>query len=163
MATLDILVPEEYIATMQQLYQKAPESSFEDVKLMIESSTGKKIEDMFSYFNEKPISSASIAQVHEATSKNGEKLAVKVQHSWLKEQCDGDIRLVALGVEIGERLFPEFKYRWFADEIKINIPKELDFYQEAKNAERISKIFMDNPSIKVPKVYPDMSTVMPII
>ena len=144
---------------MQKLYQEAPESSFEDVKKMIESSTGKKLEDTFSYFNEKPVSSASIAQVHEAKLKNGDRVAVKVQHTWLKEQCDGDIRLVVFGVELGERLFPEFKYKWFAEEIKKNIPKELDFYQEARNSERIAKIFMNNMSIKVPKVYTELSTV----
>jgi len=125
---------------------------------LIETSSGKKMEDMFEYFNEKPISSASIAQVHEARLKStGERVAVKVQHTWLKEQCVGDVRLIDLAVNIGQRIFPGFKYQWFADELKRNMPKELNFTMEAANAERISNIVKDYPNIKVPKVYNALS------
>lgn len=63
-------------------------------------------------FNPKPISAASVAQVHEAVLKStGEKVAVKVQHRWLKEQCQGDLLVFNYLVELGEKMFPEFKYK----------------------------------------------------
>ena len=79
---------------------------------------GKPIDEIYSKFNPKPIKSASIAQVHEAVLKStGEKVAVKVKHDWLQQHHRGDLKVISLFVDIGERFFPEFKFKWFADEI----------------------------------------------
>jgi aarF domain-containing kinase len=62
-------------------------------------------------FDEVPIASASLAQVHKAVMKNTKEIvAVKVQHKWVKERCAGDIKLIKMGVKLGEYLFPGFKY-----------------------------------------------------
>ena len=63
---------------MSGFYQKAKESSFEDVKLQLEEASGQKLEDLFLEFDPVPVSAASIAQVHIARLKNGQKVAVKV-------------------------------------------------------------------------------------
>mmetsp|Transcript_8152 Transcript_8152/g.7315 ORF Transcript_8152/g.7315 Transcript_8152/m.7315 type:complete len:138 (-) Transcript_8152:408-821(-) len=55
-------------------------------------------------------------------------------------------------------LFPDFKYKWFSEELKKNIPKELDFRQEADNCERTGEYFKDSKEIIVPKIYRDYST-----
>ena len=58
---------------------RAPTTSFPDVKLIIEEETGKKMEDLFLEFEERPIASASLGQVHKARLKStGEVVAVKV-------------------------------------------------------------------------------------
>jgi len=63
-------------------------------------------------FNEQPIKSASIAQVHVGVLReNNKKVAVKVQHKWLREQSNGDISLVELFINVAEKLFPGFKYK----------------------------------------------------
>jgi aarF domain-containing kinase len=157
-ASIDVLAPEEYVAELSNLYQNAKTSSQEDVRAQVEESLGAKLEDVFSYFNPTPISSASIAQVHEAYLKNGQKVAVKVQHRWLKEQCQGDIRIVDNMINFGQMLFPEFKYKWFGDELKKNIPLELDFNQEVRNAEKTRECFKKQNNIKVPRVYQEYST-----
>jgi aarF domain-containing kinase len=62
-------------------------------------------------FDEVPIASASLAQVHKAIMKSTKDVvAVKVQHKWVKERCTGDIKLIKMGVKLGEYLFPGFKY-----------------------------------------------------
>jgi aarF domain-containing kinase len=157
-ASLDALAPEEYVHTMQRMFQQATQSQFKDVKALIETTSGKKLENTFEYFSEEPISSASIAQVHEARLKStGERVAVKVQHNWLKEQCEGDLRLIQLAVDMGERYFPEFKYQWFTEELRRNMPKELNFTMEVQNAEKIANILKDQPNIHVPKMYKNLS------
>lgn len=141
---------------------KAPPSSFENVRELVETSLGKKLEDMFSYFSEKPIASASIAQVHEAILKEtGERVAVKVQHKWLKESVHGDLLLVDIFVKVAEKLFPEFRYQWLSDETQAYLPHELDFKREGRNADRCRELLKDNFHIKVPSVYWSHTSVTP--
>lgn len=47
---------------------------------------------------------------------------------------EGDIRLIEIFVDVAERIFPGFKYKWLAEELRVNLPKELDFQLEIKNA-----------------------------
>jgi len=147
------LIPQEYITKMSNFFQKAKESSFEDVKQQIEENSKQKMEELFRDFDPKPISAASIAQVHIAHLKDGQKVAVKVQHRWLKEQCYGDLKIVALLTHLAEYVFPGFKYKWYSEELSKMLPRELDFTAEAKNAERTRELFKNNPNIEVPRVY----------
>lgn len=72
-------MPPEYIKTFEPMCMKAPTTAFEDVRAIIELETGKKLEDMFSEFAEKPLASASLGQVHKARLRsNGQIVAVKV-------------------------------------------------------------------------------------
>lgn len=59
-------MPPEYIKTFEPMCMKAPTTNFEDVRSIIETETGKKLEDIFSEFSEKPLASASLGQVHKA-------------------------------------------------------------------------------------------------
>jgi aarF domain-containing kinase len=110
-------------------------------------------------FEEKPISSASIAQVHEAYLKSGDKLAVKVQHEWLQEESAIDMLVVELFATLGKKLFKDFDYDWMVKDMKNNIPQELDFRIEASNAMRTKELFKDDQHVKVPDIYLDLSSV----
>ena len=116
---------------MSDMFQMAPTSSWEEVKKTIEEELKMPIEDIFLEFDEKPISSASIAQVHRAVLKNGEKVAVKVQHSWLKDEIPIDIKMTEIGATIGKKLFKNFDYDWLVGDMKTSLPIELDFRIEA--------------------------------
>ena len=95
MGQLDNLVPHEYIEAFEPMLMQAPKTKYSDVKTIVEKEFGKKLTDMFSSFDEKPIASASLGQVHRATLKStGETVAVKVQHKWIKENVPGDLRLI---------------------------------------------------------------------
>lgn len=76
---LEALVPPEYIKTFEPMCMRAPTTPFADVKLIIEEECGCKMEDLFLSFEETPIASASLGQVHKARLKTtGEIVAVKV-------------------------------------------------------------------------------------
>ena len=138
---------------------QAPKTSFEDVKSIVELEFGKPMNDIFSYFEETPVASASLGQVHRATLKStGEDVAVKVQHKWIKEQVPGDLRLIQFASDCAMAIFPDFKYGWLPEEFQNRLPLELDFVKESKNCERCGIIFAKNPNVAVPKVYHDFTT-----
>ena len=110
-------------------------------------------------FSEKPLHSASIAQVHEAYLKTGEKVAVKVQHEWLREESGLDVMVCELFANLGKKMFEGFDYDFLIRDMKNNVPQELDFRIEARNAIEIKRLFQDEPNVKVPKIYQDLSGV----
>ena len=81
------------------------------MKQVVESELGSPIEQVFSRFDEKPIASASLGQVHKAVLREtGETVVVKVQHRFIKEQVPGDLKYVQIAVDLGHYLFPDFNY-----------------------------------------------------
>lgn len=99
-----------------------------------------------------------MAQVHRATLKDGTEVAVKVQHPYVLGNSIVDIKTMECLVKIMEWVFPDFKMQWLVEESKKNLPRELDFIQEGKNAERAAQMFNMYPWLKVPKIYWDLST-----
>ena len=137
LANLDLLLPDEYIATLAALFDDAPESSSESVREVIKEELGEYPDELFDGFSERPFASASLAQVHTAYCKTtGRKLAVKVQHRGLRETSRGDLIAMTAAVRLAERLFDDFNLGWLVDEIAPHLPRELDFGVEADNAER---------------------------
>lgn len=82
---MDQLIPPEYVIAFQPMLMYAPKTPFEDVRAIVEADLGGKLEDHYSEFEEKPIASASLGQVHRAKLRStGETVAVKVQHMWIR-------------------------------------------------------------------------------
>jgi hypothetical protein len=137
LANLDYLIPQEYIDVLSSLFDEAPQSKYEDVCRVIEEEFGSNVDQLYDNFEATPIASASLAQVHVAYEKGtGRKLAVKVQHSGLRETSAGDIFAVTTMVRLIESIVSDFAFGWIATEIAPNLPKELDFIREGNNAEK---------------------------
>ncbi|XP_066587316.1 aarF domain-containing kinase 1-like [Prorops nasuta] len=153
LGSLDYLIPKEYIDTLKVLYSAAPESSFKDVLAVIQEDFKTDPYNIFESINPKPLGTASLAQVHKAVLKSGETVAVKIQHKSVKANSYTDIKTMAGLVWITSIVFPEFKFEWLVDETKRNIPQELDFYGEGKNAEKVKNMFSAYQWLKVPKIY----------
>ncbi len=151
-ALLDNLIPNEYCEVMKEMFQNAPETQISEIYRVIEEETGKKISDIFESFDEIPISSASIAQVHTAILRNGKKVAVKVQHPWLRENVPIDIKTVCFFIGIGTKFIKGFNYNWFARDMKRLLPKEIDFKNEATNMAKIRPL-LKGCKVKIPLVY----------
>lgn len=140
LATLDHLLPEEYVGLMKStMLNTCPVSDFEGVAKTIAEDLGERPETLFASFEKEPVASASLAQVHRATAKDGRQLAVKVQHRGLREACRADVATVAALAAAAKLLFDGFDLSWLVDEIEANLPRELDFCAEARNAERCQR------------------------
>jgi aarF domain-containing kinase len=95
----DHLLPEEYVKTMREhSLDKCPVSSYEEVCKTFTEDLGALPEELFSTFEHEPFASASLAQVHRATTTDGKQLAVKVQHSGLREHCDVDVATIECAI-----------------------------------------------------------------
>ncbi|KAK2583727.1 hypothetical protein KPH14_009645 [Odynerus spinipes] len=155
---LDYLLPAEYVNTMRVLHSSAPQSSFKDVLRVIKEDFKKDPYDIFEIIDPVPLGTASLAQVHKAVLKNGNVVAVKVQHRTVKSNAFIDIKTMSTLVKITSYIFPDFKFDWLVDESKKNIPQELDFTQEGKNAEKIQGLFSHYHWLRVPKIYWELSS-----
>ena len=76
--------------------------------------------------------------MHRATLKDGTQVAVKVQHSYVRGNSRVDMKTMEILCKIMGWVFPDFKFQWLVEESKKNLPIELDFLHEGKNAERVS-------------------------
>lgn len=107
---------------------------------------------MFNSFDEEPLGTASLAQVHKAVLHDNSVVAVKVQHPYVQGNSRVDLKTMEVLVKIMSWVFPEFKFQWLVDETKKNIPQELNFVQEGHNAEKVAKMFQNYSWLRVPKV-----------
>ena len=88
------LLPDDLIAELTKLQDKVPPFTLEEVKATIEEAFGKPVAQIFADFTEKPLASASIAQVHKATLFTGEKVVIKVQRPGIEAIIRADIEIL---------------------------------------------------------------------
>lgn len=90
--------------------------------------------------------------MHKAVLKDGTQVAVKVQHPYVQGNAQVDLKTMEYLVKLMSYAFPEFKFQWLVDETKKNIPQELNFIQEGKNAEKIESLFKSTEWLHIPKI-----------
>ena len=103
------LLPDAYIDELELLHDQLPAMGIDAVRSTIEAELGAPLQELFASFNETPIAAATIAQVHEATLKDGRHVAVKVQRPGLEKMIATDIAALRYLVALGERLFPRLR------------------------------------------------------
>lgn len=136
---LEFLLPAEYVQTMKVLHSRAPQNEVADLYKVIRQDLRREPADMFSEFDAEPLGTASLAQVHRAVLRDtGEVVAVKVQHPFVRGNAGVDMKTMEVLVRAMGWVFPDFKMQWLVDETKKNLPIELDFEHEGRNADKVS-------------------------
>lgn len=155
------LLPPEYVEALTRLQDKVPEFSAEDAIATVEAELGASIYSLYRQFDLIPIAAASLGQVHKARLHTGEEVVVKVQRPGLERLFDLDLKVLRRLVRFCDRTFSwvrqyqlEAIYREFAEVLY----KEIDYVQEALNADRFRFNFRHHPRILVPKIYPKYTT-----
>lgn len=138
---LTYLLPPEWTETMVPLQDRCPRSSHEEISAMFENDVGVPLSEYFLEFLEEPVGVASLAQVHTATLKSGERVAVKFQHPSLAEFVPLDIYVTQMVFLLMLKVFPEYPLTWLGDEMQSLIYVELDFRNEAQNARNTAQYF----------------------
>ena len=131
------LFPKEYVLEFQKCLDSTEPLEWNTVKSIIEREIGP-ISQHFSYIDETPLASASIAQVHAATLKSGEDVVIKVQKPRIDELLKADLNFIYIASRLLEFLQPDFERTSLsavAGDIKSSMVEELDFEKEATNIE----------------------------
>lgn len=132
------VLPEAYIRLLKQLQDSLPPRPLDEVCHTIEKEMGKSVEELFSKFVEAPLATASIAQVHRATLRNGQEVVVKVQHEGIKHVILEDLKNAKSIVEWIAWAEPVYNFNPMIDEWCREAPKELDFNIEAENTRKVA-------------------------
>jgi ubiquinone biosynthesis protein len=155
------LLPDAYIDELEQLHDQLPAMSIHMVRATVESELGAPLTDLFASFSETPLAAATIAQVHEATMRDGRRVAVKVQRPDLEKMISTDIaaltNLVALIESISPRLHAldlPVLVREFAD----SLSRETDFQREARSIVLFRTALADLPDLWIPDVVAERSS-----
>ncbi|XP_024446499.1 uncharacterized protein LOC18107583 isoform X2 [Populus trichocarpa] len=116
-----------------------PPRPFEEVCHTIEKELGKSTKELFLDFDENPLATASIAQVHRATLIDGQKVVVKVQHEDIKKIILEDLKDAKSIVDWIAWAEPQYNFSPMIDEWCKEAPQELDFNHETENTRTVSK------------------------
>jgi len=160
LSTRPDLIPEDFIQEFKTLQSNAAPLPYIDVKNQIESSLGKSVDELFESIDEKPLASASMAQVHIAHLDKDTEVVLKVLRPGIREALTSDLSILKFLARQMTTLFPDtelFDPVGIAEEFEKALSKELDFTVELRNIERFARNFEDNPDVHIPKVYREYS------
>lgn len=152
------IVPEKYIEELENLQDSVGEFSHEKAKTIVNEEIGL---DSFQEFEDDPIASASIAQVHKAKLKSGEDVIVKIRRPGIKKDVKEDLEILeylARKAEQHSEKMAQLRVSQIVKQFSKWTRRELDFLNEASNARTFRKNLENEEKLKVPKVYSELTT-----
>ena len=154
------IVPPEYIEALSSLQDQAPSVDVDVVRHRIESDLGAPIDKLFASFDTKPLATASIAQVHRATTLDGHSVVVKVQRPGIEEVLRSDLDLLFMLAKFLEANIEEMKVIAPVEivlEFENALLRELNFGEEMSNLLKARGYLTKERSVVVPKPFPELS------
>ncbi|QQO10860.1 ABC1 kinase family protein [Breznakiella homolactica] len=154
------IIPADILVQLEKLQDTVPPFPGKEAVKIIEEDLGKPLKELFLEFDQKPIASASIAQVHRGVLYDGTEVAIKVQRPNIAQNIISDTEILYALAELAEKhseQYRKFNPTGIVREFEAGIKWELDFTQERTNLERFCGDFKDDSRIHVPKAYAEYS------
>jgi predicted unusual protein kinase regulating ubiquinone biosynthesis (AarF/ABC1/UbiB family) len=158
LATIPEALPAEYAAELGQLQSQAPPMGWPFVRRRMAAELGPDWEAKFTTFEHEAAASASLGQVHRATSHAGRGLAAKLQYPDMQSAVEADLAQLSVLFSIHARMRPAIETSEMLKEIAARLREELDYDLEARHMRLYGLIFEGDPLICVPDVLPELST-----
>ena len=153
------LLPEDIADELAKLQDRVPPFPAAQSRALVEQALGKPVEELFASFDAEPVASASIAQVHFATMKDGREVAVKVLRPGMLATIDDDLSLMRTLARWVERLSADGKRlrpREVVAEFDNYLHDELDLVREAANAAQLRRNMAGLALVEVPEMVWDL-------
>ncbi|MBI1201625.1 MAG: AarF/ABC1/UbiB kinase family protein [Rhodopseudomonas sp.] len=158
LATIPDAVPAEYASELMKLQSQAPPMGWAFVKRRMSTELGPDWQARFKAFDHHPAAAASLGQVHRAIAPDGSLLACKLQYPDMQSAVEADLSQLRLLLSLRKRFDPGIDTDEIAVEIGARLREELDYGREAKHVALYRIMLRDEPAIRVPKVWPELST-----
>jgi ubiquinone biosynthesis protein len=156
MSTRRDLLPDDIALELARLQDHVPPFPGSQARAAIEAAQGAPIEALFRHFDETPLASASIAQVHTAQLMDGTEVVIKVLRPNVRQHITRDVNLLHTIAELAERYWKHgrrLRPREVIAEFEKILYDELDLLREAANASQLKRNFSDTDVLYVPEVY----------
>jgi ubiquinone biosynthesis protein len=154
------LVPLEWSEEFRKLHDQVAPVDIVEIEKILHAHFGAPVSEVFSSFDPTPMAAASIAQVHFAELKSGDKVVVKVQRPGIDRVIDEDLQILTQLASFMEKYVPEsrpFNPRGIIKEFGHALELETNFAVEANNIRRFQLNFAGDKAIKIPEVYGEYS------
>lgn len=155
------LLPQPLIDEFEKLQSNVPPFDVQMAKDIIEREMGQPLDEVFSEFDDVPLGSASIGQVHRARLLSGEEVVVKVQRPGVQEKVRSDLALLHELVRLTGNFLRKqglSNPQDVVDAFERSMTKELDYTSEARSMEQFRSLYATYETFYIPKPYRDIST-----
>jgi predicted unusual protein kinase regulating ubiquinone biosynthesis (AarF/ABC1/UbiB family) len=156
LSIFEAALPEElagpYRAMLTKLQDSAPPMPTGSVHRVLEEELGADWRDRFERFDDAPVASASIGQVHRAVWKDGREVAVKIQYPGAAVALMSDLRQISRVARVAAGWVPGIELGPILDELRDRMAEELDYRLEADAQDAFASAFKDDPQFHVPAV-----------
>ena len=156
LSTRPDVVPPDILQELRGLQDDARPEPFDRIRGVIQQELGLQVEQVFEQFEEVPIASASIGQVHVARLPGGQEVVVKVQRPGAERQINADIQLLYPTARIARDRVSRLQFIDLVgtvNEFARTVRRELDYGIEARNAEVFRRQFVGDDTVSVPRIY----------
>ncbi|AOV18320.1 ubiquinone biosynthesis regulatory protein kinase UbiB [Acidihalobacter aeolianus] len=152
------LLPDDIALELARLQDRVPPFPGAQARALIEQAYGRPIGKMFGTFEDVPIASASIAQVHGAVLHDGREVVVKVVRPEIDRVIRRDLALLHAVADLAHRYWPEarrLRPREVVEEYEKTVLDELDLFREAANGNQLRRNFEGSEQLYIPEIYWD--------
>ena len=161
LSTRGDLLPAAYIEALARLQDRCEPIAFPEVERIVAAELGIRISKAFASFEDVPVATASLGQVHRAELRDGSVVAVKVQRPDIEESIHDDLEVLSEIARLVDRHTELGRTQSFAemfDEFRTSLLRELDYRQEARNLTQLADNMAEFALILVPRPVPDYVT-----
>jgi ubiquinone biosynthesis protein len=151
------ILPASITTELRQLLNQLPVVSFADFRNLVEQDLGRPVEAMFDWIDPEPLASASIAQIHRATTMSGDDVVIKAVKPGVAETLERDSRLLRILGAALQVVMSRYQPRRIIQEFCAYTLREIDLRREADNAETFAANFTDLSDVVFPTVDRDHS------
>jgi ubiquinone biosynthesis protein len=146
------ILPLTVTRELRQLLNRLPVVSFEEFCALVERDLGRAPDAMFSWIDPEPLASASIAQIHRATTLLGDDVVIKAVKPGVAETLERDARLLRVLGGVLQLVIPRYQPARIIREFCAYTLREIDLRREADNAETFATNFRDMPDVVFPAI-----------
>jgi ubiquinone biosynthesis protein len=160
LSTRPDLIGGDLATELQKLQTQVTPDDFEYIRATVETELGQPLEILFDAFDEEPIASASIGQVHRAKLADGGEVVVKVQHKGIERVVNTDLDILAGLAQLAERVdeFKPYRPEAVVADLARTMRREIEFGREERNLLQFAAMFEGEPHIRIPHPVEAFST-----